>query len=128
MEIKQTKGIDKKLDDAWRRLVKLRAGNRCEYCQREKPLNSHHIYSRSNKSTRWDPMNGICLCVAHHTFSSQFSAHKTPLEFVEWLKTYKGEKEIQRLRVKSNGIGKFTHFEKEILLKELKNEIKKYKQ
>ena len=33
MKIKRKKGIDGKLDTAWSKLVKLRAGNRCEYCK-----------------------------------------------------------------------------------------------
>ena len=59
---------DAKLDKLWSLLVKHRAGWRCEYCgSREKVLNSHHIYSRSNRSTRWDLENGVCLCGKHHT-------------------------------------------------------------
>ena len=71
--MKVRKGIDGKLDIAWSKLVKLRAGMKCEYCSKTSYLNSHHIYSRSKKSTRWNPDNGICLCVGHHTFSSTFS-------------------------------------------------------
>jgi hypothetical protein len=48
-------------------------------------LNAHHIFSRHNKSTRWDIDNGICLCAGCHVFSDQFSAHKTPSEFTYWL-------------------------------------------
>jgi hypothetical protein len=129
MKIRSKKGIDKKLDDAWSRLVKLRAGMKCEIpnCHK-KVLNSHHIYSRSKKSTRWDVLNGICLCVGHHTFSSTFSAHKTPLEFIEWLTEYKGQDFIDRLRLKANSISKLHAFEKEILLQELQKEIKEYEE
>jgi len=69
------KGIDKKLDDAWSELVKLEWGVCCAKCGKTSPLNSHHIYSRSNRSVRWNTTNGICLCVGCHTFSSKFSAH-----------------------------------------------------
>ena len=74
------KGIDKKLDDAWAKLVKLKAGNKCEYCGKTDRLNSHHVYSRSNRSVRWDIDNGYSLCVGHHVFGN-FSAHKSPLDF-----------------------------------------------
>ena len=117
------KGIDKKLDDAWSLLVKLRAGNKCEYCGKETHLNSHHIYSRSKRSTRWDVNNGICLCVAHHVFSSGFSAHKTPLEFIDWLKTKRSIEFIDNLKLKANSTAKFMKFEKELLLEELQKEI-----
>ncbi len=122
--MKKLKGIDGKLDDAWSLLVKLRAGMKCEYCGKATRLNSHHIYSRSKRSTRWDVNNGICLCVGHHTFSSGFSAHKTPLEFTDWLEKYKGTNFIDKLRIKANYTSKIHQFEKELLLDELKKEIK----
>ena len=117
--MKQRKGVDKKLDEAWAILVKLKAGMKCEVCGKRTYLNSHHIYSRSKKSTRWHVQNGICLCVGCHVFSSKFSAHKTPLEFTEWLTRYKGESYIDRLRLRANSISKLHNFEKELLLKEL---------
>lgn len=120
------KGVDKALDNAWSKLVKLRAGNACEYCGKTTTLNSHHIFSRSNRSVRWDVQNGICLCVAHHTFSSKFSAHKTGVEFTIWLTEKKGQDFIDRLRIKANSVSKLHKFEKEILLKELQKEINEY--
>ena len=121
--MKQLKGVEKALDNAWSKLVKLRAGNCCEYCGKTSQLNSHHIYSRSNRSVRWDVLNGVCLCVAHHTFSSKFSAHKAPVEFTEWLYKYKGTEFMDRLRLKANQVSKLHKFEKELLLNELKKEI-----
>ena len=121
------KTIDNKLDKLWSLLVKHRAGFKCEYCgTREKVLNSHHIYSRSNRSTRWDLENGVCLCVGHHTFSTKFSAHKTPTEFTEWLYSVKGESWMSDLRVKAHAIAKLKLFEKEELLEELETLKKHY--
>ncbi len=113
------KGIDKKLDEAWSKAVKERDGYSCQYCGKTSQLNSHHIYSRSKKSTRWDIDNGITLCVAHHTFSSGFSAHKTPLEFIEWLTDRKGQGFIDELRLKANTPVKFGIQDKRDLLNEL---------
>jgi len=124
MKIKQRKGVDKKLDDCWSLLVKLKAGMKCEVCYKTTFLNSHHIYSRSKKSTRWHVQNGICLCVGCHTFSSKFSAHKTPLEFTQWLIKYKGQDYIDRLQIRANTVSKLHQFEKELLLDELNKEIK----
>ena len=121
--MKKLKGIDGKLDEAWSLLVKLRAGMKCEYCGKTTNLNSHHIYSRSKRSVRWDVLNGVSLCVSHHTFNSGFSAHKTPLEFIEWLKETKGEEYIDNLRLKAYKIEKLHKHEKEELLKKLKKEI-----
>ncbi|MEI6865550.1 hypothetical protein [Flavicella sp.] len=69
-------------------------------------------------------MNGICLCVGHHTFSTKFSAHATPIEFTEWLTKTKGQDFIDTLRFKANATSKLHPFEKEILLGELNKEIK----
>jgi len=125
--VKVKKGVDGKLDIAWALLVKHRAGFRCEYCHaRTKQLHSHHIYSRSKKSTRWHVQNGICLCASHHVLSSSFSMHKTPLEAIQWLIKYKGQDYIDRLQIRANSISKLHKFEKEILLQELLKEIKNY--
>ena len=125
--MKILKGIDGKLDVAWSKLVKLKAGMKCEVPRCGKTvLNSHHIYSRSKKSTRWHVPNGICLCVGHHTFSSKFSAHKTPTEFTEWLIQYRGSDFMDRLRLRANTISKLHAFEKQILLDELLKEINNY--
>ena len=124
--MKKLKGIDGRLDDAWALLVKLKAGNKCEYCGKTTTLNSHHIYSRSKKSTRWSTMNGISLCVPHHVFSSKFSAHKTSVEFTEWLYDYKGREYMELLRLKANHTSKLFAFEKQVLLDELNKEIKEY--
>lgn len=127
MKIKSKKGLDKALDDAWALLVKLKAGMRCEVPNCNKtPLNSHHIYSRSKKSTRWHVPNGICLCVGHHVFSSTFSAHKTSYEFSKWLDKYKGKDYMERLELRANTTSKLFKFEKELLLEELKKEIEGY--
>jgi len=100
------KAVNKRKDDEWAHEVKVRANFRCEYCGSEKNLNSHHLFSRSNRSVRWDVDNGICLCAGHHTFSSVFSAHKTPFEFTEWFKEYRGLENYLKLRIKAKGIAK----------------------
>lgn len=76
--------LRKKCDDLWSEYVKFR-DKKCMVCGRKEYLNAHHIYSRCNQATRYEAENGITLCAKHHTMSSEFSAHKTPLEFIEWL-------------------------------------------
>jgi hypothetical protein len=78
------------VDDLWSKLVKLKAGNKCEYCGKTDGLNSHHLFSRTNRVLRWNENNGVCLCVYHHIFGV-FSAHKAPIEFIEWLREKRGE-------------------------------------
>jgi len=93
------------LDKLWAEFIKLRAGSKCEYCGKPDGLNSHHIFSRSNGSVRWEPDNGISLCVSHHVFGN-FSAHKSPIEFVEWIKKVRGKDWYSRLRKKAVKIGR----------------------
>jgi len=113
----------KNTDNLWSRLIKLRAGNECEYCRSSRNLNSHHIFSKSNFSTRWDERNGISLCVNHHTFSSQFSAHLTPTEFTLWIIKKRGNDWYDKLLLRKQQIGK-----PDIKLTNmyLKQELKKY--
>jgi hypothetical protein len=124
--MKKLKGVEGKLDDAWSKLVKLRAGMKCEYCRNTTALNSHHVFTRVNRATRWDVTNGISLCASHHTLDSKFSAHGTPTIFTEWIIKYRGENWHTLLRIRANSISKLHPFEKEILLKELNKEINSY--
>ena len=99
------KATPKHCDNLWSELVKIKAGFGCEYCGNRQYLNSHHIFSRSNRSTRWDDKNGIALCPSHHTLGN-FSAHKAPLEFAEWLKEKRGEVWYNDLRRKAASVYK----------------------
>lgn len=101
---RKVRSIRKGLMDEWARKVKERAGNKCEYCGKTENLNSHHIFSRSNQSTRYELINGICLCSGCHVLSSKFSAHKTPAEFIEFLKEYRGLETYELLRQKAKSI------------------------
>ena len=126
--MRKRKGLDGKLDIAWSRLVKLRANMKCEIpnCKHKPTLNSHHIFSRKNASTRWDVENGMCLCIGHHTMSSKKSAHGNPIWFTYFLEEYKGSDWIDALSFKAHSTKKWSKFEKEELLIELQNEIKIY--
>lgn len=119
LKIKKMKGIDKKLDDAWSLAVKTRAGFKCEVCgSTDKQLNSHHIVGRTNRMTRWEVRNGVCLCVAHHKFGKQ-SAHEDPLWFTEWLGKNR-KNDVEYINGIKNTIKKWQTEEKEELLKQLK--------
>jgi predicted restriction endonuclease len=116
--------LEDALDTAWSKLVKLEGGNKCavETCQKTKYLNSHHIYSRGKHSVRWDTINGICLCVGHH-IGFNFSAHKTPASFIEWLRKKKGDKFMDDLELKSHNTSHYDEFVLKILLDELNKRI-----
>lgn len=116
IQIKVSKGkttsdlarLEKKADDLWSKAVKVNYGMRCAYSQESDNLNSHHIFTRSRRATRWDIDNGICLTSNHHTFSQVFSAHKTPAKFKEWFVWVKGEPHYNGLETKSRSIFKVT--------------------
>ena len=93
--------LNKQKDTEWSKAVKERDGFKCQYCGKTEYLNAHHIFSRSNFTVRWDLDNGITLCSGCHTMSSIFSAHKTPAEFIEWVKVKKGLEWYERLRKKA---------------------------
>jgi len=95
----------KKLDNAWAK--KIKEYGMCEKCHKTKPLNAHHFYSRSIRIVRWDIENGFCLCVGCHVFSSSFSAHKTPAEFVEWAIEKRGIKWYENLKERKNSMIKY---------------------
>ena len=99
------KPLSKKLDLAWAN--KIKEYGMCEYCHKTKPLNAHHFYSRSIRSVRWDIDNGFCLCVGCHVFSSKFSAHKTPAEFVEWAIEKRGIQWYETLKERKNRVVKY---------------------
>jgi len=106
------------LDKLWSKAVKILANNKCEFCGGEVTLNSHHFYGRRNYAVRWEVKNGFCLCVSHHKFSTQFSAHETPSKFTEWAKEKRGQKWYDKLEIEA--LQNRDKPDKEKLLKELK--------
>jgi hypothetical protein len=90
-------------DELWSKLVKIRAWFKCEYCWWPW-VNSHHLFTRNNYATRFDLDNGVCLCKWHHTMSSKFSAHKTPMIFDEWIISKRWQERYDRLKLKANSV------------------------
>lgn len=112
-----------KLDKVWADIIKQKGS--CEYCGKTTYLNAHHIFSRSNLSTRWEISNGVCLCVGCHVFSSKFSAHKTPTEFVYWLQTVRARNFMPALRKKSRETIKYSISDLQDLLESLREHLEK---
>lgn len=86
------KGMKKKVSEKavlklWGQVVKERAGNKCEYpgCSiNYTQLHPHHYFNRNNKSVKYDPDNGICLCHIHHTHGNE-AAHLDPDFKEKWI-------------------------------------------
>ena len=115
--------IDRLLDKLWSQIIAKRANFICEYCGSNYNCSPHHIFSRRNRSTRWDLRIGIYLCGKHHTLDT-YSAHQSK-EFSEiWIKNHIGEELYFELERKSNQIKKWTKKEKQELVKEFKEILK----
>jgi hypothetical protein len=52
-------------DVQWSKLVKLNVDRVCEWCGKP-AMDSHHMLSRRNMSTRFKPENGVALCKGCH--------------------------------------------------------------
>lgn len=96
----ERKKLKKKLDILWSKLVKDRAGNRCERCfSQAKRLNSHHLISRRYIGTRYSLQNGLAICVGCH-----FWFHQNPIEASKWILEKRGEDWYNRLQLKKQAI------------------------
>jgi len=97
----------------------------CEYCnymhkKATTGLEAHHFFSCSRMSIRWDPDNMFCLCAKHHRLDSEFSAHLTPVRFIDWAKEYRGIDWYNRLWNKSIAIKQWPDKELVSLYEKLK--------
>jgi hypothetical protein len=85
-------GLIRKADKLFSALI--REEDHCEWCgAKNDTLQCAHIFTRSYKITRYDPLNAICLCAGCH-----FRWHKEPVEAVEWVKNYLGVNVYEELR------------------------------
>ena len=63
-----------------------------EGCSHDETHQAAHIYSRSYRSMRWNPLNCICLCASHHMYFT-----KAPLEWQSFLVAALGEPWMEEL-------------------------------
>lgn len=77
------------LDALWSRVVRSRAGWKCEACGAEDRLCGAHIYPKgAYPALRHDPANGLCLCWSCHLGPQGW--HKHPLKWATWLHNQRG--------------------------------------
>ncbi len=98
------KTLVNKLDRAWSKVI-LSKG-KCEVCGSASSLNPHHYISRSNRSLRWEPCNGVCVCVGHHLFKNE-SFHKDPEWGHYWFEENRWE-DLCKINVLRNQIKKWS--------------------
>jgi 5-methylcytosine-specific restriction endonuclease McrA len=115
-----------KEDIVFSKLIRARAGYRCEWCGTQHESNSQglhasHHYGRRHANTRWDTDNAAALCYKCHQKYGE-----DPVVGAEWLKRYLGEDEVNSLRVKAYQVKKWTKQEKIDLYAELKGRLAEY--
>lgn len=94
------------LDKLFSEYIRTRDNWACRRCLAKHPpptnaLHCAHIFTRSKKSTRFDPENAVALCYGCHSFLD-----RNPLEKYDWyIKNFSQEK-FDRLRLRSNIPGK----------------------
>ena len=78
---------------------------KCAYCsKRDNSVVMHHIFGRRYSHIKDDVDNQIPLCYGHHEGLSEFSAHKTPRKFKEWLIAVWGTARYYKLNAKARHI------------------------
>lgn len=92
-------GIKTWAPDKWfSRVVRARADNICETCQRSVATECAHIYSRSNFAIRWSLDNALASC---HSCHAHYESH--PIDLADLIDA-KFPGRLDRLRVKKRGI------------------------
>lgn len=94
----------RRADTLWREYI-FRQGW-CQVCGVDRGLEPHHLIGRGQKSVRHDPMNGLLLCVAHHTGDGKPSAHGTPKAFRAWLREHLPNRAAWMEEAKRAGAGR----------------------
>ena len=75
-------------DDVWSAAVKEDWNYRCAICGQCHTLNSHHIIPRQHYGSRYEMLNGICLCVNCHQYCPHYSPHVNGRGFDLWLEQH----------------------------------------
>jgi hypothetical protein len=108
-----------RLDAVFSDLVRERAGWKSELSGSNESLQCCHIYSRKFLSTRWHPLNAVCLTASEH-------AHFTdrPPAFTNFLNAKFGPDHMFELAQLANKPRKFSQSEREGLYQHYKEELK----
>ena len=88
-----------KLDVLFSRLVRLRAGGKCEYCGKLKllpHLQCSHFHGRRKRSTRYDPDNAVGVCFSCHQYLGS-----NPYQHTEFFKKHLGSEKFDALNIRA---------------------------
>ena len=111
-----------KRDAIFSLLIRERAGWRCECCGKQfergaQNLHCSHLFGRRHRSTRWAENGAVAHCAACHFYLTEH-----PVEFAEWIEGYLGNNEMQRMRLVSQVVAKFSKRDLENIYRWMKAE------
>jgi hypothetical protein len=99
-ELKRQEKIERlKKERDWADRIKERDGWKCVICSDTLKPNAHHLIAREIPEFKYDLDNGITLCILHHKFSREISAHNNPFSFFIWVMKNRNE-QYERLKEK----------------------------
>ena len=110
-----------RLDIIFSKLVRERADWHCENCGKYFPegtrqgLHCSHLWSRRNRSIRWEPKAAVAHCFSCHQLLGE-----NPVLFRDWIMAHLGPREFARLQIQANTPRKWTRGEKEDLYQDMK--------
>ena len=112
------------LDADFSKLVRERADWTCECCGREYPerkgmgLHCSHYWGRRNRATRWYGDNCFAHCFACHQ-----RLGGNPHDFAHWVRGQLGDTRYDELKLRANGVRKYTKADKEDMKKHFKAQL-----
>lgn len=90
----------KQLDALWSRVVRQRAGGKCEVDGCESAPQGAHIFPKgAYPALRHDPENGASLCWSHHLGPKGW--HKHPMFWSEWIEMKRGRDFMRALGIRA---------------------------
>ena len=110
------------LDILFSRYIKLRAEGKCEYCglvPKPQGYHCHHFIGRRYLNTRYEPDNGVALCMSCHNLMGDFPDESQAL-FVKRV----GSQRAEELKIIARTYNKMTPERRERIKVWLQEKIK----
>jgi hypothetical protein len=116
--------------EMWSKVVRLRAGNRCERCPAS-AKEAHHIIPRgTHPHMGWfDLNNGVSLCFnCHQTHGAHSLDFDEQVDFNKWVRSVCARRGVDYdvLKMKCKAPGSMTEFDLKIMYDILRKEKEKY--
>ena len=89
------------LDVLFSRVVRQRPNGKCEFCGKQRKLQTSHFHGRRKRNTRWDLDNAAGLCFSCHQFLGEH-----PNIHTDWFRKRLGSERFEQLHVRAMTIVK----------------------